>query len=337
VAVRGIPGFDAEEKPKSVYYGLGWFVRTELPADGEKEISTLGEKSTQWHTGSLDGTSTILVRRHDGLCWAVLFNTRNSTAEKAPARLIDRLMHKTANAIQEWPEGDELGPGDDHFVPKLRLGTHVSKLRFECCSPIAILRLLNAFQHASPVGVTAPFYNVRLRRAAFGLPQQVFRGLKSLLALRRFRAARRRPRGSSAAHRATAASFPARHISIRQAGLHHLLQVIDRLVRTVGTGSSASPAAAVCKTASTFSGESPRRIPSLTSACRSLASIRPSEAAIVASTASDSSAWDWRRARPGRRGEAAKPAEPREPSACRVTFLYDQGPRFRGPSRTGRR
>jgi len=201
-------------------------VRTELPADGEKEISTLGEKSTQWHTGSLDGTSTILVRRHDGLCWAVLFNTRNSTAEKAPARLIDRLMHKTANAIQEWPEATNSGPGDDHFVPKLRLGTHVSKLRFECCSPIAILRLLNAFQHASPVGVTAPFLQraptpCRVWSAAAGLSRP-----ESLLALA----------GDFELHVGGREVHPLRieqqqllflrgHISIRQAGLHHLLQV----------------------------------------------------------------------------------------------------------------
>lgn len=105
----GAPGFDGEGKLKSVYYGLGWFVRTHIGADGAKEISPLGGKMSQWHTGSLDGTSTILVRRHDGLCWAVLFNTRNSVSEKAPARLIDPLMHKAANAIQEWPEGDELG------------------------------------------------------------------------------------------------------------------------------------------------------------------------------------------------------------------------------------
>jgi N-acyl-D-amino-acid deacylase len=111
----GGAGFDAKEKPKAVYYGLGWFVRTKVGAEAAKDISTPGDQSTQWHTGaqwhtgSLDGTSTILVRRHDGLCWAVLFNTRNSTPEKAPARLVDPLMHKAANAIQKWPEGDEFG------------------------------------------------------------------------------------------------------------------------------------------------------------------------------------------------------------------------------------
>jgi N-acyl-D-amino-acid deacylase len=105
----GAPGFDAEGKLKPFFYGLGWMVRNDVGADAVNDTTTPGERSSQWHTGSLDGTSTILVRRHDGLCWAVLFNTRNSVAEKAPARLIDLLMHKTANAIKEWPQGDEFG------------------------------------------------------------------------------------------------------------------------------------------------------------------------------------------------------------------------------------
>jgi hypothetical protein len=45
------------------------------------------------------------VRRHDGLNWAVLINTRNSTPEKAPARMLDPLLHKVADAIVEWPDG----------------------------------------------------------------------------------------------------------------------------------------------------------------------------------------------------------------------------------------
>lgn len=92
---EGLPGFEADGKPKETYYALGWSVRPEgLPGC-----------PMQWHTGSLPGTSTILVRRHDGLNWAVLINTRNSTPEKAPARMLDPLLHKVADAIVEWPDG----------------------------------------------------------------------------------------------------------------------------------------------------------------------------------------------------------------------------------------
>ncbi|MBI3865558.1 MAG: beta-lactamase family protein [Planctomycetia bacterium] len=94
---EGLAGHDAQGKPKPFYYGLGWFVRPHA-----------GGGDNWWHTGSLDGTSTILVRRYDGLTWAVLFNTRNSAPDKAPARLIDPLMHVAAGKIQAWPEGEAL-------------------------------------------------------------------------------------------------------------------------------------------------------------------------------------------------------------------------------------
>jgi len=90
---EGLAGHDAEGKPTPTYYALGWSVRPEGHPFSP----------TQWHTGSLPGTSTILVRRHDGLNWAVLINTRNSAPEKAPARLLDPLLHKAADAITDWP------------------------------------------------------------------------------------------------------------------------------------------------------------------------------------------------------------------------------------------
>jgi N-acyl-D-amino-acid deacylase len=69
------------------WYGLGWFVR---PAGGGINA---------WHTGSLPGTSTLLVRRHDGFTWAVLFNSRAGN----PANAIDPLIHRAVDAVKEWP------------------------------------------------------------------------------------------------------------------------------------------------------------------------------------------------------------------------------------------
>ena len=60
----------------------------------------------QWHNGSLAGTSTLLVRRHDGLAWAVLFNSRRACLGKNPASAIDPLVHEAVDAVREWPEGD---------------------------------------------------------------------------------------------------------------------------------------------------------------------------------------------------------------------------------------
>ena len=87
---------DEKGDETDVYYGLGWSVRVRSGDGGQN----------QWHTGSLDGTSTLLVRRHDGINWAVLFNTRKQCAGKNPASTIDPLVHQAVDAVKEWPAHD---------------------------------------------------------------------------------------------------------------------------------------------------------------------------------------------------------------------------------------
>lgn len=80
------------------YYGCGWSVRKAGPN---------GEFNT-WHTGSLAGTSTLLVRRWDGLSWTILFNQR-SEDDNLPDGDIDSALHRAADRVKEWP-GDDLFP-----------------------------------------------------------------------------------------------------------------------------------------------------------------------------------------------------------------------------------
>jgi len=82
----------AEERPGAVWYGLGWQVR-----------DVGGARRNAWHTGLLTGgTSTIMVRRHDGLSWAVLFNTdRSGTSGETLSGLIDPLVHRAVNEAKE--------------------------------------------------------------------------------------------------------------------------------------------------------------------------------------------------------------------------------------------
>jgi N-acyl-D-amino-acid deacylase len=96
----GPPGHDDKGRPRSVYYGLGWNVRL---AGRPGAIST-------WHTGSFAGTATLLVRRHDGLCWAVLFNARENARGQYLAGLIDPLLHRAAGRVQHWPTRDLFEP-----------------------------------------------------------------------------------------------------------------------------------------------------------------------------------------------------------------------------------
>lgn len=95
----GAAGHEPDGQPKAVHYGLGWTVRTVPP----------GDKINVWHGGSLDGTSTVLVRRHDSFCWAVLFNSRagyNPETMKFdvfPSGAIDGAIHRAVDAVTEWP------------------------------------------------------------------------------------------------------------------------------------------------------------------------------------------------------------------------------------------
>ncbi len=93
---EGRAGQTADGKPRASYYGCGWSVR---PTD-DKENPTL------WHTGLIGGTGALLVRRHDGLNWAVLFNTDRTAADKVVATVIDPLVHLAANKVKDWPAGD---------------------------------------------------------------------------------------------------------------------------------------------------------------------------------------------------------------------------------------
>jgi N-acyl-D-amino-acid deacylase len=84
----------ADGTPEDHYYGLGWFVRP--VRDGKVNV---------WHTGKLPGTSTLLVRRWDGLSWAVLFNG-SSGDRNLPDDAIDPALHRAADAVTVWPEDD---------------------------------------------------------------------------------------------------------------------------------------------------------------------------------------------------------------------------------------
>ena len=82
-----------EEGHGVVWYGLGWSVR-----------DVGGERRNAWHSGLLTGgTSTIMVRRHDGFSWAVLFNTdRSGTSGEFLAGLVDPLVHGAVNRVERW-------------------------------------------------------------------------------------------------------------------------------------------------------------------------------------------------------------------------------------------
>ena len=90
----GAAGHNADGTPRDAYYGCGWNVRP------------VGERANHWHMGMVVGTATLLVRRHDGLNWAVLFNSHAGAEGKFLAGEIDPLVHRAADAVAQWPDID---------------------------------------------------------------------------------------------------------------------------------------------------------------------------------------------------------------------------------------
>ncbi|QDT02074.1 N-acyl-D-glutamate deacylase [Rubripirellula lacrimiformis] len=89
----GLAGHAEDGAPKSRYYSFGWSNR-----------NVGKDKVNHWHTGSLSGTATILIRRHDGKNFVALLNSRVSPSASHLGSEIDNLLHVMANGVTEWPQ-----------------------------------------------------------------------------------------------------------------------------------------------------------------------------------------------------------------------------------------
>jgi CubicO group peptidase (beta-lactamase class C family) len=69
-------------------YARGWMVRK----DGQ---------GNWWHSGSLPGSTTIMVRTASGMCWAALTNTRTEPHNQMDAAL-DELVWNMVRAVPAW-------------------------------------------------------------------------------------------------------------------------------------------------------------------------------------------------------------------------------------------
>jgi CubicO group peptidase (beta-lactamase class C family) len=93
----GAAGTEPDGTPKAAYYGCGWMVR---PIRGMTGLNT-------WHAGNIAGSESLLVRRWDGLNWAVLFNTAKTLNGNSLAGLIDSPIHWAADKVKKWPNIDQ--------------------------------------------------------------------------------------------------------------------------------------------------------------------------------------------------------------------------------------
>jgi CubicO group peptidase (beta-lactamase class C family) len=75
------------------WYALGWQVRK------------VAKGTNWWHTGALPGTTSLMVRTAEGMCWAVLFNGSPRALDRMLAD-VDAGLWKAARAVKLWPEHD---------------------------------------------------------------------------------------------------------------------------------------------------------------------------------------------------------------------------------------
>ena len=85
-------GYAANGIELSAYYVYGWHVESTLP-----------EGTEQWHDGLFRGSSALLMRRSDGIVWALLFNTDNDDRREVPAEVMTPRINRLADSITKWP------------------------------------------------------------------------------------------------------------------------------------------------------------------------------------------------------------------------------------------
>ncbi len=89
---EGTAGHDPNGQPSEFFYSLGWMNRPS--ADGVYH----------WHTGSLDGTSAIMILTPKGRAFIALMNSRVSPTASHLGTAIDPVLHEAAAKVIHWPE-----------------------------------------------------------------------------------------------------------------------------------------------------------------------------------------------------------------------------------------
>ncbi|MFC3997578.1 serine hydrolase [Nocardiopsis sediminis] len=82
--------------PGSEGYAMGWWVDA---------------RGTRWHTGYLPGTTSVLVRTHDGYCWVAVVNTGRedkANPDRDTEHGLSELMWDVHDQVDVWPAGQPL-------------------------------------------------------------------------------------------------------------------------------------------------------------------------------------------------------------------------------------
>ena len=93
---EGLKKYGMSKEDPRQFYSLGW----------QNGPSPKDDGVDNWHMGSLPGTATLMLRKHDGRTCAVFFNGRNSptVAHFAKAFIVE--VSKALDNVEEWPKND---------------------------------------------------------------------------------------------------------------------------------------------------------------------------------------------------------------------------------------
>jgi hypothetical protein len=72
------------------------------------DVRPVGDDANWWHTGTLDGTSTIVVRAAGGLAWVALFNSWPENRD-GWANELDEKLWQAVDGVTRCPDHDLFG------------------------------------------------------------------------------------------------------------------------------------------------------------------------------------------------------------------------------------
>jgi CubicO group peptidase (beta-lactamase class C family) len=120
VSIDTIPGSSGLLSPESVR------MMTDIKLSGGDPIGWAGTdgRGNWWRTGTLSGTSALVMRQNDGLSWAVFFNTSTYKGISLP-RETNHEMQTALQKIEDWPDHNLFY----HFEKKPYLYPDLAELR----------------------------------------------------------------------------------------------------------------------------------------------------------------------------------------------------------------
>lgn len=97
----------------------------QMIGNGRSKYNTIGWKGTDgngtwWRTGTLTGTSALLVRQNNGVNWIIVMNTTSWKRSRIHSET-SRTMFRAVSSIKEWPEYDLFDYQSPEQLPSMYL------------------------------------------------------------------------------------------------------------------------------------------------------------------------------------------------------------------------